>query len=125
MISVSEVVRTCHACPSQWEGTTSEGKRVYARYRWGFLRVDVDNETVFAKQIGKEATEDDDELVYASMRNNGWEEEAIRSIRNSTETMRKLCLERGEKLSFDGHLSYVDLRRATAGVLSWPSTEGY
>jgi hypothetical protein len=125
MINVSEVVRTCHACPSQWEGTTNEGKRVYARYRWGFLRVDVDDETIFAEQIGKEATPDQDEQVYESMKASGWQEEAIQSVRSSTEMMRQLAAERGEKLSFDGHLSYQELRKATHGVISWPSQEGY
>jgi len=123
MIKVSEVVRTCHACPSQWEGTTSEGQHVYVRYRWGFLRVDVDNETVFAKQIGAEATTDQDEQVYENMRASGWEEEAIKSMQSSTETMRRLAQERGEKLSFDGHLSYQDLRKVTQGVISWPHQE--
>jgi hypothetical protein len=28
---------TCSACPTQWEGTTEDGKHFYARYRWGRL----------------------------------------------------------------------------------------
>ena len=32
-----EVKRTCDFCPSQWEGTTDNGKTAYLRYRWGKL----------------------------------------------------------------------------------------
>lgn len=28
---------TCGACPSQWEGRTTDGEYVYIRFRWGFL----------------------------------------------------------------------------------------
>lgn len=41
MIKVVKVRRTCTACPSQWEGETSTGQYVYARYRGGHMRVDV------------------------------------------------------------------------------------
>lgn len=41
MINVVEYRQTCVACPSQWEGTTDKGEFVYARYRHGFLRVEV------------------------------------------------------------------------------------
>ena len=32
-----KVKRTCDFCPSQWEGTTDNGKTAYLRYRWGKL----------------------------------------------------------------------------------------
>lgn len=32
-----ELYRTCWACPSQWEGTTADGQRVYIRFRGGEL----------------------------------------------------------------------------------------
>lgn len=41
MIRVTKVTRTCHACPSQWEGETDDGRFVYARYRWGALTVGI------------------------------------------------------------------------------------
>lgn len=41
MIKVVSVQRTCFACPAQWEGTTDSGEFVYARYRSGYMRVDV------------------------------------------------------------------------------------
>ena len=31
------VESTCMACPSQWEGETVEGKKFYARFRYGRL----------------------------------------------------------------------------------------
>lgn len=46
------LVQTCHACPSQWDATTPDGKRVYIRYRWGFLTVDIDGKRVYERQIG-------------------------------------------------------------------------
>lgn len=29
--------KTCSACPSQWDIYTTDGKYIYARYRWGGL----------------------------------------------------------------------------------------
>ncbi len=40
-IKVIKVIRSCTACPSQWEGESSTGQFVYARYRAGRMRVDV------------------------------------------------------------------------------------
>ena len=41
MIVVTEIVQTCGACPSQWEGKTADGRHVYVRYRYGFLQVGI------------------------------------------------------------------------------------
>jgi hypothetical protein len=38
MVKVTEIRRTCFACPSQWEGKTESGY-VYIRFRWGTLSV--------------------------------------------------------------------------------------
>lgn len=38
-MKVVELIRTCIACPSQWEGHTDDGQPVYVRYRHGFLSV--------------------------------------------------------------------------------------
>lgn len=54
MIEVDELLMTCGACPSQWEGVTDEGKRLYIRYRWGYLRIDLDDETIYGSQVGDE-----------------------------------------------------------------------
>jgi len=35
------IAETCSACPSQWEGLTSDGQVVYIRYRWGNLYVGI------------------------------------------------------------------------------------
>lgn len=35
----SKVRRTCGACPSQWEGTVSNGWTVYVHYRGGVLSI--------------------------------------------------------------------------------------
>jgi hypothetical protein len=54
MIKVKKIDHTCIACPSQWEGTTVDGKELYVRYRWGILRIDLDGETIFKQQLGDE-----------------------------------------------------------------------
>lgn len=38
MVKVTEIRRTCFACPSQWEGKTASGY-VYIKFRWGKLSV--------------------------------------------------------------------------------------
>lgn len=38
---VTEIVQTCGACPSQWEGRLEDGSHFYARFRYGTLRVSV------------------------------------------------------------------------------------
>jgi hypothetical protein len=38
MVKVTEIRRTCFACPAQWEGKTESGY-VYIRFRWGALSV--------------------------------------------------------------------------------------
>ncbi len=39
MIRVTIVVRTCTACPDQWEGITDDNRQIYARGRHGYLEV--------------------------------------------------------------------------------------
>lgn len=41
---VSNIVQTCSACPSQWEGKLQDGRMFYARYRWGTLTIEVSRE---------------------------------------------------------------------------------
>jgi len=38
MVKVTEIKRTCRACPAQWEGKAESGS-VYIRFRWGHLTV--------------------------------------------------------------------------------------
>lgn len=37
---------TCNACPTQWEGITEDGKKVYIRYRWSKLKLYIDDEMI-------------------------------------------------------------------------------
>lgn len=43
---------TCGACPSQWEGETVDGSRIFIRYRYGILTVSIDGERVLRGEIG-------------------------------------------------------------------------
>ena len=45
--------RTTIAAPSQWEGETSDGRAVHIRYRWGTLRIEIDNEQVLETEAGE------------------------------------------------------------------------
>ena len=40
-IVVTKISSTCFACPSQWEGRTSDCRAIYVRYRWGHLSIRV------------------------------------------------------------------------------------
>lgn len=60
-MKVKNVVRTCAACPSQWEAETEDGRGVYIRYRYGCIQVWVshnagedglDGDCVFGDCIG-------------------------------------------------------------------------
>jgi len=35
---IVELVQTCNACPSQWEGRLADGRSIYIRFRHGELR---------------------------------------------------------------------------------------
>jgi len=38
-MKVKTIIKTCGACPSQWEGHLEDGRMFYARYRWGALGI--------------------------------------------------------------------------------------
>ncbi len=40
---VTRLVRTCNACPSQWDGTLDDGRLFYARYRFGGFSLRISN----------------------------------------------------------------------------------
>lgn len=40
-VTVASLYHTCDACPSQWQGRTSNGGHIYVRYRWGRLTIGV------------------------------------------------------------------------------------
>lgn len=52
MIKVKNIKQTCYACPSQWEGKTDNGERVYVRYRWGNLSIDINGNGFYSESIG-------------------------------------------------------------------------
>jgi hypothetical protein len=52
MHTVKTITQTCFACPSQWEGQTTNGDSIYVRHRWGTLRVDLNGKTVLSKDVG-------------------------------------------------------------------------
>lgn len=64
---LKSLVKTCEACPAQWDGVTEDGRKVYIQYRYDHLTVEVEKapsdvsyvdapqakwETVFADDVG-------------------------------------------------------------------------
>lgn len=54
---VKSYQKTCSACPSQWDIYTTNGKYIYARYRWGGLTLTLNfgkrnSKIIFATNAG-------------------------------------------------------------------------
>jgi len=65
MIKITELKQTCTACPSQWEGKAEDNSHFYARYRWGTLRVELEQRVMITKQIGDDL---DGHLSYEALK---------------------------------------------------------
>jgi len=120
MIVVKEILHAGGVCPFQVEGKTSQGEEIYARYRWGQLRVEITHENgerdiVFTKQIGEDQN---DEEEIDKMRASGMSEERLAQM---TETFKNIrAYSEGQPLCFDGYMDMDKLRVATAGEIEWP-----
>ena len=53
-MKVKDLIRFGSYCPAQWDGETDNGKKVYIRYRWGVLTIDLNGEEVFSVKAGEE-----------------------------------------------------------------------
>lgn len=56
-MKINRIYKTSYACPTQWEGITDDNRKVYIRYRWGYLSVrigKVDDMSEFAAVGGEE-----------------------------------------------------------------------
>lgn len=58
---VKNIIKTCTACPSQWEGHLEDGRMFYARYRYGYLTIEISKEPT--NDVEK-AMLDDANLIY-------------------------------------------------------------
>ena len=56
----ASIRRTCCACPSQWEGMTTDGRWFYIRYRWGGLELGIDRDFWAAVENAHEVYESHD-----------------------------------------------------------------
>lgn len=52
MFIITEMTKTCTACPAQWEGKFMDGAELYVRYRYGFLSVRRNGTELFALRLG-------------------------------------------------------------------------
>lgn len=112
MIVVAKVTNAGGACPFQVEGVTDKGEEVYARYRWGNLRVEVNREIVYR---WRKKEDQDDETRIKEMREAGMKEDHIQSM----ETTFKMMRESGF-VPWYGHMTYDKLKEITAGIIQWP-----
>lgn len=55
---VKSYEQTCFACPSQWDIYTTDGKYIYARYRWGHLALTLHSFTKISRVILSESIGD-------------------------------------------------------------------
>lgn len=47
MIKIVSLTQTTSACPTQWEGLTDNGEKVYVRFRFGNLSISIDGKPIF------------------------------------------------------------------------------
>lgn len=111
-IVVVEVQQTCGACPTAWQGKTADGLEVYARYRGGYLRVDVNDETVYGRQLDY-----GDDTEWMDHVPEQWKE----NMKSSDDLMKKM---NGGFVSYDGSLTYEQLIFATKDWFVWPGENG-
>lgn len=111
-IVVESITMTCGACPTQWEGHTNDGKSVYVRYRWGYLSVDVNDKTVYGRQI--DCGDDKNHTLEKYIEQ--WGEERGLSMFNSHETTKKFC---GGVFSYAGSMTTEELIEHTRGWFVW------
>lgn len=62
-MKLKELIQTCTACPSQWEGRTEDDFPIYVRYRWGYLSIRkgekgsesaVEGTEIYSNQMGED-----------------------------------------------------------------------
>jgi hypothetical protein len=58
-MEVLDLIQTCGACPSQWEGITDKGRPVYVRYRYGVLSVEVGDPGATVNQMMSSAEQNE------------------------------------------------------------------
>lgn len=122
IIAPVQVIRcwvTCGACPKTWNGITSDRKKVFVRYRWGNLRIEVDNQTVFFCKVDEETDEERQER-HDGLRASFSEEVVIQSDKD----MLALFEAAGDPgHSYDGNLDYNELVEITKSYFQWPETD--
>jgi hypothetical protein len=80
---LTSLVKTCDACPSQWDGVTEDGRQVYIRYRFDHLTVEMEKAPSDIPYV--DAPRDSWETVYADdAGDDGWggfmDEETLRKL---------------------------------------------
>jgi len=87
-MKIVELVRTCIACPSQWDAKLDDGRPVYIRFRnnWCSVRIGEEDGNIWTAVRGKEVLgfewgdypmcgDMTDEQLVAQLLNRGWEVE--------------------------------------------------
>ena len=86
-MNVKDMIQTCSASPSQWEGSLTDGRMFYARYRHGFLSITVsknattniddaiieESDSIYGEQLGDEYDGIlDESLLIEKMKESGF-----------------------------------------------------
>ena len=115
MIIVKTVTSLGGACPFQLEGVTDTGRSVYARYRMGRLRIEIDGETEFMADLGEPTTEADVRDLHSNILGKSKED-----VEKAVESHANIAKYHGRPISYDGHLTMQQLRATTEGRFQWP-----
>jgi len=52
MYKIESIIQTCYAAPTIFDGKTESGETFYIRYRWGQLRLNVNDECIVVLEVG-------------------------------------------------------------------------
>lgn len=114
MIVVKEIHSYGGSCPFQLEGITDKDEPVYARYRWGGLRVEVNGEMVFHQVIGED--QDDEEVLADFLNHVAVDAEDLIKRASSMVNLRKYA----GFVCYDGSLTLEELKEVTKDHIQWP-----
>jgi hypothetical protein len=114
------------AYPTQLEADTYDFRKVYVRYRYGVLRVDLDGHPVFRKAIGKNLTPEviEEELKTIFVTLSADRKDAMRDFHKKMWEMAVKANPEAPFHSLDGCLTEDELLQHTDGYFVWPRLGG-
>ena len=118
MFYIKSIKKTCDACPAQWSGETVNHESVYVRFRWGTLRIEINDRVVFSEFLGEDQDDEEEEKM---LRASGFSEDVVQKMVDSTKMMRQY--NPGVPICYDGSMSFEKLKEVTKHEFNWPDQE--